>query len=84
MAKSPARALYEACDQARPIPPAVLAARLMADNAWEDLNDMCKAAEIILPGDDRAEKIVTDIFAYIVEAAGLDPVMLGNTVAEVG
>lgn len=74
--KSNTRALYEACDQARLLPEVVTTARQIADDTWNDL------AGIDLPGDDRAEEIVTAIFAYVVRAEGYDPVELGGMARE--
>ncbi len=84
MPTSNIRALYEATDRPRPLPEAVLTARWIADDTWNDLAANAALEGIDLPGDSRAEEIVTSIFAYVVRAAGLDPAELGEMVQEAG
>lgn len=54
----------------------------VVDETWEELSRNVRPYGLMCPGDDRAEKIVTDLFAYLASANGYDLSVMAYTIEQ--
>lgn len=65
-----------------PRPMALEDIKQIVDDAWNDMNRNARPYGLMCPGDDRAEEIVTAMFAYMAEANGYDLSMLARVIED--